>query len=59
MTPYLDKTLDPLLNIHGIRLESGDELSRDLINEVIVGHMLPVLHDPNDARLRTTCQMPS
>ena len=59
MTPYLDETLDPLLNVHGIRLESGDELSCDLVNEVVVGHMFPVLHDPNDACLRPTRQEPS
>ena len=59
MTPYLDETLDPLLDVHGIRLESGDELSRDLVNKVVVGHTLPVLHNPDDACLRTIRQVPS
>jgi len=54
--PYLDKALNPFFNIHRIRLESGDELSRDLVNEVVVGHVLSILHDPDDACLRATCQ---
>ena len=51
---YLNKSLDPLFNIHGVRLESGDKLSCDLVNEVVVGHALPILHDPDDTCLRAT-----
>ena len=54
---HFNKTFDPLFNIHGIRLEPGDELSRDLVNEVVVDHMLPILHDPDDTCLQTTCQI--
>ena len=56
-TPHFNKTLNPLFDIHGIRLESGDELSRDFVNEVVVGHALPILHDPDNTRLRATCQI--
>jgi len=54
---YLDKTLDPLFDIDRIWLESGDELSRDLVYKVAVGHVLPILHDPDDTCLRATCQI--
>ena len=43
---------------YGIRLESGGELSRDLIDKVVVGHALPILHDADNASLRPIFRSP-
>ena len=54
---YLNEALDPLFDVHRIRLESRDELSRDLVDEIVVGHMLPILHNPDNTCLRSTSQI--
>lgn len=53
----LDKALDPLFDIHRIRLESGDELSCDFVDEVVMGQVLPVFHDPDNACLQIICKV--
>ena len=40
-------------------MESGDELSGDLVNKVVMSHALPIFHDPNNASLRTGPSDPS
>ena len=49
---YLDETLDALLDAQRVRLEPTGELPSDFVDEVVVRHMLAILHDPNDTRLQ-------
>lgn len=50
---HLNKALNPLFDIHRIWMESRDKLPCDLVDEVVMGHVLPILHDPNDTCLQT------
>lgn len=54
---YLDETCNLFFDIYGVWSESRDELSCDFVNEVLMGHVLPILHDPDDACLRTICSI--
>ena len=48
---YLDKTLYPLLDVERVRLEATGELPRHFVDEVVVRHVLAVLHDPDNTCL--------
>ena len=50
---YLNETLYAFLDVEGVGLEATGQLSRDFVDEVVVRHMLPVLHNAHDARLQT------
>jgi hypothetical protein len=41
-----------------ISMGFGYELSCDLIDKVVVRHVLPILHDADNASLRLICQIP-
>ena len=51
--PYLDQTLNTLLDSLRIRYKLFRQLSRNLVHEVDVGRSLPTLHNTDDAQLPT------
>lgn len=48
---YLDEVFNALLDVQRIGLESTGQLAGDFVNEVVMGHMLAVLHNPDDTSL--------
>ena len=48
---HLNEILDTFLDIGGVRLKSGSQLSCHLIDKVVMRHMLAVFHDANNACL--------
>jgi len=35
-------------------MEPGGELSRNFVDKLVVDHVLPILHNPDDTSLRAT-----
>ena len=53
--PDLYQALNPLLDIKRVRLEPTSQLTGNFVNQLVVSQVLPILHDPDDARF---CLMP-
>ena len=51
MQVYLNETLYTFLDVEGVGLEATGQLSRDFVDEAVVRHMLPVLHNADNACL--------
>lgn len=50
----LDQPFDAFLDAQRVRLESHGELSRDLVDQIVMRHMFPVLHDAHDGCLQSS-----
>jgi len=40
-------------------MEPGDKQSRNLVDKIVVDHVLPILHNPDDTCLAATTSDPS
>lgn len=47
----LNESFNPLLDCQRVRLESGSKLASHLIDQVVMGHMLSILHDTDNTCL--------
>lgn len=48
----LNEALDTFLDAQRVGLETHGELSRNFVHQVVMGHMLSILHDAHDACLQ-------
>lgn len=52
MVAHLNQTFNSFLDIQRIGREPGGQLPRYFVDKVIMGHMFPILHYPNNASLK-------